>query len=87
MKRQKKWFTVFVRLDMRGIGNDWALRGDRIFTIGTSVLFVRLDMRGDRINYSNFRVFVTIGLLITLVLLLRLDEEQTGLKRGQEKLQ
>jgi hypothetical protein len=34
MKRQKKWFTVFVRL----------------------------DMRGDRINYSNFSAFVKIGL-------------------------
>ena len=27
-------------------------------TIGKSVLFVRLDMRGDRINYSNYSAFV-----------------------------
>ena len=38
------------------------MRGDRIFTIGISVPFVRLDMRGDRIIYSDFSAFVKIGL-------------------------
>ena len=41
-----------------GIIGSWEVTG----TIGKSVLFVRLDMRGDRINYSNFSAFVKIGL-------------------------
>ena len=41
-------------------------------TIGKSVLFVRLDMRGDRINYSNFSTFGMRGdrVKVTVILIM-----------------